>query len=209
VHFHPQNLVPFVAWMRSYRWRFFKPDLFAGLTVAVVAVPQSMAYALIAGLPVEYGLYASIMPTIVGCLWGSSAHLITGPTTTASLVVFSTLSPLADPGTPDYIQLALLLSLLVGLVKIMMGLARLGALLNFVSHAVLTGFTTGAAVLIAAKQIPGLLGLKLNQSASFSEHLIDVLSHLHQTQPLPALLDRKSTRLNSSHRLTSRMPSSA
>ncbi len=188
MHFHPQNYVPFVAWLRSYRWRFFKPDLFAGLTVAVVAVPQSMAYALIAGLPVEYGLYASIVPTIVGCLWGSSAHLITGPTTTASLVVFGTLSPLAAAGSPDYIQLALFLSLLVGLLKIAMGLARLGALLNFVSHAVLTGFTTGAAVLIATKQLPALLGLRLPKRVLFSEQLYEVLRHLHQVQWLPALL---------------------
>jgi SulP family sulfate permease len=188
VHFHPQNFVPFVAWLGGYRWRFLKPDLFAGLTVAVVAVPQSMAYALIAGLPVEYGLYASIVPTIVGCLWGSSAHLITGPTTTASLVVFSTLSPLAEPGGASYIQLALLLSLLVGLVKIVMGLARLGALLNFVSQAVLTGFTTGAAVLIAAKQLPGLLGLQIEKSVLFSDHLLNVLRHLHQIQPIPAML---------------------
>lgn len=182
MHFHPDNFVPFVSWLRGYRWRFLKPDLFAGLTVAVVAVPQSMAYALIAGLPVEYGLYASIVPTIIGCLWGSSAHLITGPTTTASLVVFSTLSPLADPGSLVYIQLALFLSLLVGAVKIVMGLARLGALLNFVSHAVLIGFTTGAAALIAAKQLPGLLGLRLEKTAYLAEHLFKVLVHLNEVE---------------------------
>lgn len=188
MHFHPQNVVPFVSWLRGYRWRFLKPDLIAGLTVAVVAVPQSMAYALIAGLPVEYGLYASIVPTIVGCLWGSSAHLITGPTTTASLVVFSTLSVLAAPGGPDYIQLALLLSLMVGLVKIAMGVARLGALLNFVSHAVLTGFTTGAAVLIAAKQLPDLLGLRMVKGVFLPEQIYQMLRLAHQIQLLPVLL---------------------
>ncbi|MBI5552197.1 MAG: SulP family inorganic anion transporter [Desulfobacterales bacterium] len=180
MHFHPQNVVPFMAWLPGYRWRFLKPDLLAGLTVAVVAVPQSMAYALIAGLPVEYGLYASIMPTIIGCLWGSSSHLITGPTTTASLVVFGTLSSLADPGSTTYIQLALFLSLLVGAVKIVMGLARLGALLNFVSHAVLIGFTTGAAALIAAKQLPGLLGLRIETTDFLAKHLFNVLVHLNQ-----------------------------
>lgn len=188
MHFHPQNVVPFVAWLPGYRWRFLKPDLIAGLTVAVVAVPQSMAYALIAGLPVEYGLYASIVPTIVGCLWGSSAHLITGPTTTASLVVFSTLSVLAAPGGAHYIQLALLLSLMVGLVKIAMGVARLGALLNFVSHAVLTGFTTGAAVLIAAKQLPDLLGLRMVKGVFFPEQIYQMLRLSHQIQLLPVLL---------------------
>jgi SulP family sulfate permease len=102
---------------------FFKPDLLAGLTVAVMTIPQAMAYALIAGLPVQYGLYASIVPTVAGCLWGSSSHLISGPTTTVSLVVFITLSTLAKPGSIDYIQLILFLSLLVGLIKMILDLA--------------------------------------------------------------------------------------
>ncbi len=182
MHFHPESLVPFVSWLRGYRWRFLKPDLFAGLTVAVVAVPQSMAYALIAGLPVAYGLYASIVPTIIGCLWGSSSHLITGPTTAVSLVVFSALSPLAQPNSAAYIELALFMALMVGAVQIIMGVARLGALLNFVSHAVLIGFTTGAAVLIAFKQLPGLLGLKIEKTSIFYEHLWSILTHLHQTE---------------------------
>ena len=182
MHFHPENLVPFVSWLRGYRRRFLKPDLFAGLTVAVVAVPQSMAYALIAGLPVAYGLYASIVPTIIACLWGSSSHLITGPTTAVSLVVFSALSPLAQPNSAAYIELALFMALMVGAVQIIMGVARLGALLNFVSHAVLIGFTTGAAFLIAFKQLPGLLGLKIEKTSIFYEHLWSILTHLHQTE---------------------------
>ena len=159
MHVSVEILVPPLSWLRDYKPRFFKPDLLAGLTVAVMTIPQAMAYALIAGLPVQYGLYASIVPTIAGCLWGSSSHLISGPTTTVSLVVFSTLSTLAKPGSIDYIQLALFLSLLVGLIKMLLGLARLGALLNFVSHAVLIGYMAGAAVLIAFNQLPGLLGL--------------------------------------------------
>ena len=160
MHVHLDDFVPFVSWIRGYGKRYIKADLFAGLTVAVVAIPQSMAYALIAGLPVQYGLYASIVPTIVGCLWGSSAHLITGPTTAVSLVVFSSLSPLARPDTAAYLELAFFLAMLVGVIQIGMGMARVGALLNFVSHAVLLGFTAGAAVLIAFKQVPGLLGIK-------------------------------------------------
>ena len=154
-----EDFTPSLGWLRGYNTRFLKPDLLAGLTVAVMTIPQAMAYALIAGLPVQYGLYASIMPTIIGCLWGSSAHLISGPTTTVSLVVFSTLGTLARPGSMDYIQLALYLSLLVGAVKLILGMARLGKLLNFVSHAVLTGYMAGAAVLIAFNQLPGLLGI--------------------------------------------------
>ena len=106
-------LVPFAPWLRRYSGRHLRADLIAGLTVAVVAVPQSMAYALIAGVPVQYGLYASIIPTIVACLWGSSAHLVTGPTTAVSLVVFTSLSELAPAGTPHYIELALLLAFIV------------------------------------------------------------------------------------------------
>jgi sulfate permease, SulP family len=163
VHLNIEDFTPSLDWLRGYKTRFLKPDLMAGLTVAVMTIPQAMAYALIAGLPVQYGLYASIVPTIVGCLWGSSAHLISGPTTTVSLVVFSTLSALAKPGSIDYIQLALYLSLLVGVVKLILGIARLGALLNFVSHAVLNGYMAGAAVLIAFNQLPGLLGLHQGQ----------------------------------------------
>jgi SulP family sulfate permease len=188
VHVHLDDFVPFVSWIRGYGRRYIKADLFAGLTVAVVAVPQSMACALIAGLPVQYGLYASIVPTIVGCLWGSSAHLITGPTTTVSLVVFSTLHNLAQPGTPDYINLVLFLSFLVGSLKLIMGIARLGNLLNFVSHSVLLGFMAGAAVLIGFKQLPGLLGVQVTKTSVFYEHLFSLLLNLPKTDMLTLLL---------------------
>jgi len=173
------ELVPFIAWMRNYRGRHMRADLVAGLTVAVVAVPQSMAYALIAGVPVQYGLYASIIPTIAACLWGSSAQLITGPTTAVSLVVFTTLAELAQPGTAHYLQLAFLLALVVGAIQIGMGLARLGVFLNFVSHSVILGFSAGAAVLIGFKQIPSFLGLKPAPGSSFLGSLLDMASHLH------------------------------
>jgi sulfate permease, SulP family len=182
VQLRAENFMPSISWLRGYKLRFLKPDLMAGLTVAVMTIPQSMAYALIAGLPVQYGLYASIVPTIVGCLWGSSAHLISGPTTTVSLVVFSTLSTLAEPNSIGYIQLALYLSLLVGLIKITMGFARMGTLLNFVSHAVLIGYMAGAAVLIAFNQLPALLGLHADHhSLTFYQHAWDIIRHLDQT----------------------------
>ena len=188
MHVHLEDFVPFITWIRGYGRRFIKADLFAGLTVAVVAVPQSMAYALIAGLPVQYGLYASIVPTIIGCLWGSSAHLITGPTTAVSLVVFSSLSTLAPPDSILYIEYAFILALMVGVVQISMGLARLGALLNFVSHSVLLGFTAGAAVLIAFKQIPGLLGIQIEKSSVFFVQLINILAQLHHTHMITLAL---------------------
>jgi len=188
VHVHLEDFVPFVSWIRNYGRQYIRADLFAGLTVAVVAVPQSMAYALIAGLPVQYGLYASIVPTIIGCLWGSSAHLITGPTTAVSLVVFSSLSGLAEPGSALYLELAFFTALLVGIIQIAMGMARLGALLNYVSHSVLLGFTAGAAVLIAFKQLPGLLGIQIEKSSIFFQSLYRVFQHLPETHPVTLLL---------------------
>jgi SulP family sulfate permease len=188
VHVQLDDFVPFVSWIRGYGRPQIKADLLAGLTVAVVTVPQSMAYALIAGLPVQYGLYASIVPTIVGCLWGSSAHLISGPTTTVSLVVFSTLHDLALPGSPDYVGLVLFLSLLVGALKIAMGMARLGNLLNFVSHSVLLGFMAGAAVVISFRQLPGLLGVKIAKTSILYEHLLSLALNLNKTDLLTLLL---------------------
>jgi sulfate permease, SulP family len=188
VHVQIDDFVPFLPWMRRYNRRHFKADLMAGLTVAVVALPQSMACALIAGLPVQYGLYASIIPTIIGCLWGSSAHLITGPTTTSSLLVFSALTEMAAPGSNTYIHLAFLLAAMAGLIRLSMGFARLGALLNFVSHSVLLGFTAGAAVLIAFKQLPGLLGVQVAQGGSFARSLVDLLGRLDQIEPATLIL---------------------
>jgi SulP family sulfate permease len=158
------------------------------LTVAVVALPQSMAYAIIAGLPVQYGLYASIVPTIIGCLWGSSAHLITGPTTTASLVVFSALSSIAQPGSLPYIELAFVLAAMAGIIRIAMGMARLGVLLNFISHSVLLGFTSGAAVLIIFKQLPSLLDIHIEKGSGFIRSLLDLIVHLGRLHPLSFVL---------------------
>ncbi len=180
MHVQIDEIVPFVQWLRHYNRRYFKADLFAGLTVAVVALPQSMAYAIIAGLPVQYGLYASIIPTIVGCLWGSSAQLITGPTTTASLLVFSALNTMAQPGSAAYLALAALLALMAGLIRLGMGAARLGVLLNFVSHSVLLGFTAGAAVLIAFKQLPSLLGIPVSNDSGIVPTLFELFGQLHK-----------------------------
>lgn len=179
MHVQIDDIVPFAQWLRHYNRRHFKSDLFAGLTVAVVALPQSMAYAIIAGLPVQYGLYASIIPTIVGCLWGSSAQLITGPTTTASLLVFSALSTIAQPGGATYLSLAALLALMAGVIRLVMGAARLGVLLNFISHSVLLGFTAGAAVLIAFNQLPSLLGIPVSKGSGIIQTLTELLAQLH------------------------------
>lgn len=186
-----QPLIPFVPWLRRYRVSTLRLDFVAALTVAVVAVPQSMAYALIAGIPVHYGLYTSIVPTIVAALWGSSAQLITGPTNAISLVVFSSLSGMADPFTDQYVQLAFTIALLVGLIQLFLGFVRLGVLVNFVSHSVVIGFTAGAGVLIGIKQLKNLLfdpayAATLPKAHSITETLWQAIRHLPHTH-LPTL----------------------
>jgi SulP family sulfate permease len=172
---------PFIPWLRDYRGRHLRADVIAGLTVAVVAVPQSMAYALIAGLPVQYGLYASIVPTIVGSLWSSSAHIVVGPTTSVSLVVFASLSELAQPGSQNFVGLALVCALAVGLIQGAMGVARLGMLLNYVSHSVILGFSAGAAVLIGVTQLPAFLGISVSPARGLLINLAEILSQLHHS----------------------------
>ncbi|MFZ9138538.1 MAG: SulP family inorganic anion transporter, partial [Hylemonella sp.] len=134
-------------------------DASAGLTGAIIVLPQAIAFASIAGMPPQYGLYAAMLPAIIAALWGSSWHMVTGPTTAISIAVFASVSVLAVPGTERFIGLVLTLTLLVGLIQFIMGVARMGALVNFISHTVVVGFTAGAACLIAASQLGQFLGL--------------------------------------------------
>ena len=142
-----------------------RADLIAGLTGGIILVPQAVAFATIAGMPPEYGLYAAMLPAIIAALWGSSWHLVSGPTTAISLVVFATISPLAAPGSDEYVQLVLGLTLLVGVFQLVLGALRLGTLVNFVSHSVVVGFTAGAAILIAVSQAKHFFGVPIPQGA--------------------------------------------
>ncbi len=163
------RLLPLLSWWPLVTRRTLKADLWAGLTGAVIVLPQGVAFAVIAGLPPVYGLYAAMVPVVVAALFGSSHHLVSGPTTTVSLLVFVTLSPLAGPNTIEYIRLALTLALLAGVIKLALGLARFGAVVNFVSYAVITGYMAGAAVLIATSQLGSFFGLSLVRSSLFLE----------------------------------------
>ncbi|WP_440467811.1 SulP family inorganic anion transporter [Pseudomonas sp. YH-1] len=153
------RLLPFLAWLPQVSGRDLRRDLGVGLSGAVLALPQSMAYALIAGLPAEYGLYAAMLPVLIACLWGSSKHMVGGPTAAISVVLFTAIAPLAPPGSTQFIQYALLLTFLAGLFQWLLGLLRFGVLVNFVSHSVLLGFTCGAALVIVIGQLPYLLGI--------------------------------------------------
>ncbi|WP_022666080.1 SulP family inorganic anion transporter [Desulfospira joergensenii] len=161
------KLFPFLQWIRQVTAGSLRADLLAGLTGAFIVLPQGVSFAMIAGLPAEYGLYAAIIPPIIAALFGSSMHLVSGPTTAISIIVFSTLSPLAEPGTADYVRLALTLTFLAGTFQLVFGLARLGTLINFVSHSVIVGFTAGAAFLIATSQLKHALGIPIPSGSSF------------------------------------------
>ncbi|MDH5708988.1 MAG: SulP family inorganic anion transporter [Hylemonella sp.] len=172
--------LPFLKWSRPTT-ATLRQDFSAALTGAVVVLPQSLAFASIAGLPPEYGLYAAMVPAIVGALWGSSRHLVSGPTTAISIVVFASISPLAQAGSAHYIALVLTLTLLVGIIQLAMGLAKLGALVNFISHTVILGFTAGAAFLIFASQVGNFLGMAIPRGLPFHETILYAGQHLTES----------------------------
>jgi SulP family sulfate permease len=177
-------LLPFLAWVPAVDRRSLRSDLIAGLTGAVIVLPQGVAFALIAHLPPEVGLYSAIVPAIVAALFGSSRHLISGPTTAISIVVYTTVSHLVPPGSPDYLPLVLTLTFLAGVFQLGLGLARLGSLINFVSHSVVVGFTAGAAILIGTSQLRHALGITLPRSDSFLHTWAEIGRHLGETNPV-------------------------
>ncbi|HSL18062.1 MAG TPA: SulP family inorganic anion transporter [Methylomirabilota bacterium] len=173
--------------LRDYRAIRLRPDLVAGLTVAVVAIPQSIAYAAIAGLPPSYGLYAAAVAAMVGSLWGSSRYLNTGPTNAISILVLSILTPLAAIGSAEYLMAASLMAVMVGMFCIVFGFAGLGVLVNFASRAVLLGFTAGAGVLIAVGQLKNLLRLDVARTPHLLHTLAEVAGTIRDSH-LPSLL---------------------
>ena len=183
-HFSVSKLFPFLRWGRNLNRETVHADALAGLTGAAIVLPQGVAFATIAGMPPEYGLYASIVPAIIAALFGSSWHLVSGPTTAASVVMFSSLSALAIPGSPEYISLAITLAFMVGVTQFALGMFRLGALVNFISHSVIVGFTAGAALLIVSKQLKILLGLEIPSKEHFYETVIYLWEHWSAFHPM-------------------------
>ncbi len=180
------RLLPFLAWRDRVTPASLRADLVAGLLSALLVLPQGVAFSTLAGLPPQYGLYAAMLPAIVGALWGSSWHLVCGPTNATSLMVFASLSVMAVPFSGDYITLALTLNLMIGLTKLALGVFRLGALANFVSHTVIVGFTAGAGFLIIAAQLRNFLGLHIPASASFAGSVRDAIVHAGAADPWSA-----------------------
>jgi MFS superfamily sulfate permease-like transporter len=171
------SFLPFLRWFPLTR-DGLRSDLLAGITVALVLVPQSMAYAQLAGLPVVYGLYASFVPVIVASLWGSSSQLHTGPVAMLSLMSAAALIPFASPGSHDFIQLSIMLALMVGVLRLALGLFRLGAIVNLLSSPVIVGFTNAAALIIGLSQLSKVIGVPFPRTDSYLADLWRVLTQI-------------------------------
>ena len=167
-------IFPFMAWLKDYSLDKLKIDALAGLTVALVLIPQSMAYAQLAGLPSYYGLYAAFLPPVIASLFGSSRQLATGPVAVVSLMTAASLSPLASAGSEGYIVYAILLALMVGIFQFCLGVLRLGVVVNFLSHPVVNGFTNAAAIIIASSQLSKMFGVDVDEATHHYETIIRV-----------------------------------
>ncbi|MBD3167642.1 STAS domain-containing protein [bacterium] len=174
---------PFLAWFKGYSVSALRADFISGLTVALVLVPQSMAYAQLADLPAYYGLYAAFLPPLIAAMWGSSYQLATGPVAVVSLMTSTALAPLATAGSEAFIAYAILLALLVGLFQFLLGVFRLGMVVNFLSHPVVNGFTNAAAIIIATSQLSKLFGVTVDKAEHHYETIYHVilaaLKHTH------------------------------
>ena len=162
-----RNFFPFLQWLPNYKRSWFPKDLIAGITVGIILIPQGMAYAMIAGLPPVYGLYASLFPVLIYAFLGTSRQLATGPVAMDSLLVAAGLGALAITGVENYIAMAIFLAFLVGAIQFVLGLGRMGFLVNFLSKPVISGFTSAAAIIIMFSQLKHLLGVDIEKSNKF------------------------------------------
>lgn len=176
-HMHPRIWFPPFRWADRLTPQNLRADAFAGVTNAALVLPQGVAFAAIAGLPPEMGLYCAMVPTMVAALFGSSMVMVSGPTTAISAIVFSAMSANFDPGTADYVAAAIFMTFLVGLIQLGLGFARAGKLAGFVSHSVMLGFTMAAAVLIFVSQMGDAFGMALERGGSVFERLARVVEH--------------------------------
>jgi SulP family sulfate permease len=172
--------IPSIEWINNYKKEWLNGDISAGLTVGVMLIPQGMAYSMLAGLPPIYGLYAVTIPLIIYALLGTSRQLAVGPVAMVSLLIASGVGQLAQAGTEPYIALAILLAFMVGLIQFSMGVFRLGFLVNFLSHPVIAGFTSAAALIIGFSQFKHLLGIKVS-GEKFLEIMSQIFQNLTQT----------------------------
>ncbi|MCK4839375.1 MAG: sodium-independent anion transporter, partial [Desulfobulbaceae bacterium] len=182
------KIFPFLDWFKDYDGGKFKIDLLAGITVAMVLIPQSMAYAQLAGLPAYYGLYAAFLPPMVAALFGSSRQLATGPVAVVSLMSAASLEPLATAGGPQFIAYSIVLALTVGVFQLSLGVLRLGLVVNFLSHPVINGFTNAAAIIIASSQFSKFFGVYVDKATHHYETMGRVAQAAMDYTHLPTLL---------------------
>ena len=182
------QFTPFRQWWPDVNRGTLRADVLASVTGVLVVLPQGIAFASIAGMPPQYGLYAAMIPAIVAAVFGSSRLLVSGPTTAASIVLFSSLSTLAVPGSAEYVAYAITLTLMVGVIQFALGIARLGVLVNFVSHPVIVGFTAGAGILIAINQLEHFLGVAVPSALDAFSTIYYLLRRLDSVNPLAALV---------------------
>jgi len=173
-----KSLMPILDWAPRYQRDDLGSDIIAGLTVGAMLVPQAMAYALLAGLPPEVGLYAATIPVIIYAVFGTSRQLAVGPVAIVSLLTASALAPLVEEGTAGYLGAAALLALMVGIVHIVLGLGRLGFLVNFLSHSVLVGFTAAAAIIIGFSQVKHIFGISTERQDHFYETVVEFFENV-------------------------------
>ena len=175
-----KNYIPILDWLPNYKKNWLKGDLGAGLTVGVMLIPQGMAYASIAGLPAVYGLYASIIPIIIYAFFGTSRQLAVGPVAMVSLLTATAIGSFEGLSTSDYISYAILLAFLVGVIQFLLGIFRLGFLVNFLSHPVVSGFTSAAALIIGLSQLKHLLGIDIERSHHINEIIMNALQKANE-----------------------------
>jgi MFS superfamily sulfate permease-like transporter len=182
------RIFPFIKWFAGYNLNSLRIDLVAGLTVALVLIPQSMAYAQLAGLPAYYGLYAAFLPPMIAALFGSSRQLATGPVAIVSLMTAASLETLATAGSPGFIAYAIVLALMIGFFQFLLGVLKLGLVVNFLSHPVVNGFTNAAAIIIASSQLSKLFGVYVDSSPHHYETIWHVLEAAVHYTHWPTLL---------------------
>jgi len=172
------SLNPVRPWFREVSKGTVKADAIAGLTNAAIVLPQGVAFAIIAGMPPEFGLFTAVIVALIAGIWGSSMIMVSGPTTAISAIIFASMSQFAAPGTETYIAMVLTLTFMVGIIQVVAGIFKMGGLISFISHSVLIGFTAVAALLIAASQLGGALGIKSGGGGGVFERLAQVAEHM-------------------------------
>ncbi len=183
-----KSFFPILDWATNYKKEWFKGDLSAGLTVGIMLIPQGIAYAMIAGLPPIYGLYTAMIPQIAYAIFGTSRQLAVGPVAMDSLIVASGVAVLAEVGSEHFIEFAILLAFMMGVLQVTFGLFKLGFLVNFLSKPVISGFTSAASLIIGLNQLKHLLGIDIHRNNKLQNLLVEAFQHIKETHLVTFLI---------------------